>query len=400
MKLIKLCRMIEDVCTKTKRERWQREMSEPLRVAQVLGCVTGYGVENEVMRRCRTIDHNKIQFDFIANDDSTRIPRDEIELLGGHLYTVPSYQHLRRYLCALKQIFLQNKYHIVQSNIGTMSAFSLYVAKEVGVPVRIIDNHTTAAKGEGLKTMLKLVLRPFAKRYATHYAACSEHAATWMFGEQAVKEGKVAIIYPTIIPDNFAYNPAVRTEVRRELKIDGSFVVGHVGRFCYQKNQEFLIDIFHDIHEKRPNAKLMLIGDGETMHSAEEKIARLGLTGDVLLLGRRDDVNRLLQAMDVFIFPSRYEGLGLAVIEAQLAGLKVVASTELPLVTKVREDMTFLSLSDDAEQWAQEALRVDTDHRLCTGDFSRYDVAYRAKWFEQYYQELYKASEVKNHQDR
>ena len=360
-------------------------MDQPIRVAQILGDMNGYGVEQYLLNYYRYIDRAKIQFDFIVHESSLVIPREEIEALGGRVFLVPNYLHLRRYMAALEGLFRENRYPIVHAHIGTMSVFPLCAAKRAGVPFRVVHNHSTAALDEVKKSLLKYILRPFSKVYATHYAACSRHAAEWLFGRRTVERGDVKIIYTGIELERYRYDAAVRVQVRQELGLEGCFVVGHVGRFCTQKNHGFLIDIFRAIHERRPEARLLLVGDGETRPAAEEKLERLGLRDDALLVGRRDDAERLYQAMDVFLLPSLYEGLPLVTVEAQAAGLKAVVSTGVTEEAKVRDDMAFLELSAGAERWAEEALRADPAGRAYEGDYSAFDVTVQAKLLEQFY---------------
>lgn len=370
-------------------------METPVRIAKVLGTLTGYGVENGVMKSYRAMDRDKIQFDFFIHGNSTRVPYEKIEKLGGRVYVIPPYWHLKQYLTTLIRLFQENRYQIVHAHISTMSVFALYAAKKAGVPIRIIQNHSTAARGEK-KSMLKYALRPCAKLFATHYAAVSERAGAWLFGKRTMKRGQVTIFNPVIPIEKFVYNEALRTRVRDERNLHGKFVVGHVGRFCYQKNQPFLLDIFQAIHRRKPNALLMMIGDGETMSAMKEKAEKMGLRDSVLMLGHQDDVFPLYQAMDVFILPSRYEGLPGVTIEAQLAGLRVLTSTRVTPEAKVRDDMTYLPLSAGAERWAEEALRVNPENRACYGDFSSFDVDVQAKRMEQYYLELLGSLKARN----
>ena len=360
-------------------------MSQPIRVAQVLADMTGYGVERYVMNYYRYLDRDQVQFDFIAHESSTVIPREEIEQLGGRVFLVPSYHHPGQYIAALETLFRENQYPIVHAQIGTMALFPLLAAKRAGVPVRIVHNHATASLGEGKRSLLKYALRPFAKVYATHYAACSRHAAAWLFGQKAARQGQVEIFDPVSELDDYRYDETVQAQVRQELGLEGRFVVGHVGRFCRQKNHMFLVDIFQAIHRRRPEALLLLVGDGETRPAVEEKLARLGLGDDVRFLGHRNDAGRLYQAMDVFLLPSLYEGLPVVAVEAQAAGLKTVVSTAVTEEAKVRQDMAFLPLSAGAERWAEESLTADTLHRSQQGDFSPFDVTVQAKHLEQFY---------------
>lgn len=249
---------------------------EPMRVAQVVGKMKNGGVEAVVMNYYRHIDRSKVQFDFFVDEDSTWIPKDEIESLGGRVYIVPPYQKLHKYIPALIKLFKENDYKIVHAHLNTLNIFPLFAAKRAGVPIRICHNHSTAAKGETKKNVLKYTLRPFAKVYATHYAACSKYAGEWLFGKKSVERGEVTIFNNAIDLEKFKFDPKVRDEVRKELGIEDKFVMGHVGRFCYQKNQDFLIDVFQEVYKKNPNAVLLLVGDGKDRKRIEEKAKFLG----------------------------------------------------------------------------------------------------------------------------
>lgn len=255
-------------------------MMEPIRVAQVMGKMLFGGTESVVMNYYRHIDRTKVQFDFIADSDSRMpIPRqDEIERLGGRVFIVPPYQKLHEYIPALVRLFREQDYQIVHAHISTLNVFPLYAAKKAGVPVRISHSHTTAARGEWKKNILKYSLRPFAKTYATHYVACSKLAGEWLFGKKAMEQGKVTIFHNAIELDRYRYDERIRKGVRKELGIDDDkFVIGHVGRFCYQKNQEFLLDVFAEVQKQNPDAVLLLVGDGSDRKKIEEKARQLGL---------------------------------------------------------------------------------------------------------------------------
>ncbi len=363
-------------------------MDKQLRVAQVLGVMTGYGVEAFVMNHYRFIDRSKVQFDFFVNEDSTKVPYEEIEKLGGRVYRIPSYRRLGKYISTLTRIFRENRYQIVHSHVNTLSVFPLYAAKKAGVPIRVSQSHSSAARGEGKKNIAKNILRTFSRTYATDYAACSVSAGTWLFGKKATERGQVTVLHNVIDVKACVYDPDVRAQVRRQLELDGKFVVGHVGRFCFQKNQEFVLDIFKIVHECNSDSILLLVGDGETRDQLEKKAEKLGIRDRVIMLGNRDDVGRLYQAMDVLVFPSRYEGLPLVPVEAQAAGLKVVISTRISPEIRMRDGVVFLELSDPAERWAMEALRLNPGVREYRGDFSSYDMAFQAEEMERYYQAL------------
>ncbi len=366
-------------------------MSEVIRVAQIVGKMCNGGVENVVLNYYRNIDRNKIQFDFIVDEDSTNILKDEIESMGGRVFVVPPYQRINEYIPTLIEIFKENNYQIVHSHLNTLSIFPLYAAKKAGVPVRIAHNHSTAGKGETKKNILKYILRPFGKIFPTHLAACTEFAGKWMWGKRAVEKGAVQIFYNAIDLKKFKKDDAIRNAIRGELGLEGKFVIGHVGRFCYQKNQEFLIAIFREIYKKNKNAVLMLVGEGETEDKIKRLVYDMKLDDNVIFMGARHDVERLYQAMDVFVLPSRYEGLGMVAIEAQAVQLPVVASTEVPKEADITNSIRFLNLKSSSKEWANAILNIDVNEKNTDIHFSeKYDILKQVDKLEKYYERLVK----------
>ncbi len=331
---------------------------EPIRVGHIIGKWLGGGVESVVMNYYRHIDRSKIQFDFICDSDSTNIPYEEIEKLGGRVILVPPYQKVFKYIKELKKVFKENNYKIVHSHINTLSVFPLYAAKKAGVKVRIVHSHSTTNKKEKKKNLMKQVLRPLSKIYATDYFACSELAGRWLFGNKIYDEGKVFILNNAIDVENFAYNEKIRKEKRKELKIkDSTLVIGHIGRFVAQKNHTFLIDIFNEVHKKNKDSILLLVGQGPLMDEIKEKVNDLNLTKYVKFLGQRNDVNELYQAFDVFVLPSLYEGLPVVGVEAQASGLLCLLSDDMTKETKILDSTKFMSLNESANKWANKLLK-------------------------------------------
>lgn len=332
-----------------------KKKEEPIRIAQIVGKWLGGGVEAVVMNYYRHLDHDKIQFDFICDDDSTNIPYDEIEKLGGKVILIPPYQKVFKYQKELRRVLRDGKYKIVHSHINTLSVFPLYAAKKVGVPVRIAHSHSTTNKKEWKKNLLKQVLRPFSKKYATNYMCCSELAGRWLFGDKTYDEGKVYLLNNAIDLDKFKYDKKIRDKKRKELGIkEDTIVIGHIGRFVVQKNHTFLIDIFNQFHKKEKNSILLLAGQGPLQEEIKNKVRELGLDDSVRFLGQRNDANELYQAFDVFLLPSLYEGLPVVGVEAQASGLLCFFSDDMTKETKVLDSTVFMSLSNTAEEWTGE----------------------------------------------
>ena len=351
---------------------------KPIIVAQIMGKWVGGGVESVIMNYYRHLDHSKVQIDFICDEDSTRIPYDEIKKLGGRVFLVPKYQNLPKYLKALEKLFKENQYRIVHSNINTLSVFPLYAAKKAGVPIRISHSHSTSNPKEWKRNLIKNILRPFSKRYATDYFACSELAGRYLFGNKAFDHGKVKIIHNAIDIEKFKFDEVTRKKLRKGFGIkDSTIVIGHVGRFVQQKNHTFLVDVFNEYYKKNPDSKLLLVGSGPLEDEIKKKVERLGLKDSVLFLGQRDDINKLYSVMDVFCLPSLYEGLPVVGVEAQAAGLLCELSNDMTKEIKVLNTTRLMSLEKTPEEWAKTILedysklkRYNTTEEITKNNFS------------------------------
>ena len=367
-------------------------MIEPLRVLQIMGIVESGGVEAVIMNYYRHIDRSKVQFDFVMHKGGNTNYIDAVKSIGARVYEITPYtKNLFAFTYDIYKIIKNGHYDIVHSNMNSLSVFPLFAAWLAGARVRILHNHTTDTKAEGFRTVIKRALRPFAKMFANQYWACSKLAAEWMYGKQAVNSGKVTIINNAIDLNKFAFCQEKRNALRNELGLEGKFVVGHVGRFMKQKNHEFLIDIFAEVAKQEENAVLLLIGEGPLMVAIRKKVNELHLEKKVLFLGVRYDVADLYNVMDVFLFPSLYEGLGMVAVEAQVNGLPVVASTEVPNEAGITENIMWYSLNLEAKKWANEILRAERvafAETLKSMQESGFDISNEARKLEKMYLEV------------
>ena len=362
-----------------------------IRVAHIIGKMLGGGVEAVVMNYYRHIDRSRVQFDFIVDSDSILVPRDEIESLGGRVFEVPPYQRLFAYRRALMELFRQEQWPIVHSHINALSAFPLQVAKKAGVPVRIAHSHSTAGKGEHAKNAIKTVLKCFSNIYPTHRFACSEYAGQWLFDKHADFE----IIYNAIELDRYSFDAEVRAETRDELGLlSNQFVIGHVGRFVTQKNHVFLIYVFAEVLKRRPDAVLLLTGDGDLRPFIEHCAVERGIAEHVRFLGHRSDVERLYQAFDVFVLPSLYEGLGLVAVEAQRAGLPCYLSDQITREVDVTDSVNFLAIHN-ADSWADALVGLNTGRSRTVNEevFTNYNIEIAAKKLTEKYEAMIKRSQ-------
>lgn len=365
-------------------------MTEPIRVAQVVGKMVGGGVEAVVMNYYRHIDRSKVQFDFLVDSDSTLVPREEIESLGGRIFEIPPYQHAIEYQRELQSLFTQEGWKIVHSHINTLSVFPLRAAKKAGVPVRIAHSHSTSGKGEFAKNALKGFLKLFSTRYSTDLAACTEYAGKWLFGSS-----HFTVFNNAIDLSSFSFNRSIRDEQRDGLGAqDDTLVLGNIGRFIPQKNQLFLLDVFKAVYAQNPDSILVICGDGKLRPQAEEKARSLGIASAVRFLGQISNVQDVYQALDLFVLPSLYEGLGMVAIEAQVSGLPCICSERVPNEVALSGRCSFVPLSAGIEGWSNAILTTRTDvvnrsDPQASLGLESYDIFRAAPKLEEYYLKLF-----------
>ena len=363
--------------------------SKPIRVLQIMGIVCAGGVESVIMNYYRKIDKSKVQFDFVVHKKPLKSFVDEAEIMGAKVYEVTPYtKNIFAFTYEIYKIIKSGHYNIVHSNMNSLSGFPLLAAWLAGARVRILHNHTTDTRAEGLRTVLKRTLRPFAKMFANKYWACSKLAAEWMYGKQAVNSGKVTIINNAIDLTKYAFNQEKRNKLRNELGLEGKFVVGHVGRFMKQKNHDFLIDIFSEVVKQKHNAVLMLIGEGPLKESISAKVSFLHLQNKVMFLGVRNDVADLYNAMDAFVLPSLYEGLPVVGVEVQANGLPFLCSDKVTNEILISDSIKLLSLSIGATKWTNEILsakRTTFAETLKSMQKSGFDISNEAGKLEKMY---------------
>lgn len=359
-------------------------MSEPIRVLHVVTYMGRGGLETMLMNYYRHIDRDKIQFDFLVHRDFKANYDDEILSLGGKIYHVsrlnPFSLHYRH---ELDEFFKNHpEYKIVHVHQDCLSSFALKAAKKNNVLVRIAHSHN-ANQDRNIKYLIKRYFMRSIPSYATHLFACGKEAGDWMF-----QGFPYTIMNNAIETNQFKYNQSIRETVRNTLGIDSdTLVLGHVGRFFYQKNHDFLIDIFNEIHQMNRNVLLMLVGTGELEESIKEKVRKLNLTNHVMFLGSRNDVNQLMQAMDIFIFPSHYEGLPVTLVEAQASGLYIVKSDNVPSQCVMTPNMMSLSLNISPKEWAQQILDIHYE-RKDTSQYIKdagYDIQQNSHWLQDFY---------------
>lgn len=362
---------------------------EPIRVLHVVTYMGRGGLETMLMNYYRKIDKDKIQFDFLVHRDFKADYDQEILSLGGKIYRLPTLNPVSKtYQDKLNLFFkLHREYKIVHSHLDCMSAIPLKAAKNNGIPICIAHAHNSN-QTKDKKYFLKMLYKRSIPKYSDFLFACGEEAGKWMFGGK-----KFFVLNNAIDAAAYIYDKNKRGKIRKAFRVDQTtLIIGHVGRFAPQKNHMMLIEIYNTIKKKVPNSKLLLVGIGDLMDKIKSEVACRGLQDNVIFAGVRSDVPELLQAMDVFIFPSINEGLPVSIIEAQAAGLPCVISDGVPLECKKTDLIYQQRLKDSVDKWADAALKAAKIERRNTFDEivrSGFDVSYEAKKLEKFYQDCY-----------
>ena len=363
-----------------------------IRVLQVFHGMDCGGAETMIMNLYRHIDRTIVQFDFLVHTTKKCFFDDEIKQLGGNIYYVPYYKvtNGRQYKTALNQFFESHpEIKIVHGHLGSCAHIYLQIAKKYGC-FAIAHSHSTKPNGLSLKKILYRIFTYKTRRIADYFLGCSEEATNYRFGKKIAQSDICFVLKNAIDSKKYIYSDQNRTEIRSEFAIrKEDFVIGHIGRMDEGKNQTFLVDVFHNIYKKNRNSRLILVGSGYLKKELEEKVEQLGLKENVIFTGVRSDANKILSAMDVFVFPSLFEGLGIVAIEAQTAGLHVVCSDTIPKEVEVTSLVDFHSLNEPAETWANAVFKYSEPYVRSNMQQeiikAGYDIRTTAKWLENFY---------------
>lgn len=336
----------------------------PVKVLQVATIMNRGGLETMLMNYYRKTDQTKVKFDFMVHRPERGAYDEEIESLGGKIYRMPpihpgNFFGKNGYFGRLRRFFDEHKeYGIVHSHLDALSCFVLSAAKTGGVPVRIAHSHSTNYASNGLRKMFKTLSRARLRKegLCTNFFACSVEAGNFLFGEDIAASGNFKVVKNAIDTGRFKFDIAVRQKIRGQLGVGEEFIIGHVGRFDFPKNHGFLIEIFYEVLKSEPNSRLLLVGDGQLRPDIENRIKELNISDKVIFTGAAPNVNELLSAMDVFLFPSLFEGLPVAIVEAQAAGLPIIISSEVSREAAMTDLTTYTPLDGGAVLWAEKVL--------------------------------------------
>ncbi|MBQ3366828.1 MAG: glycosyltransferase family 1 protein [Acidaminococcaceae bacterium] len=368
--------------------------SLPVKVLQIGMTRNHGGLETYLLQQFRALDKTRVTYDFVnITGEYDIVAQEELIAAGCNVFAVNSrhknpVKHYWQWLTLLRKAHTQ--YDAIVLNTNSLEyVFPLFAAKLFGIPKRIIHSHNAGFENQ-IGLLRKLLIRfntVLLKHSATHYFACSQAAGRWMFGAEA----DFTVIHNAIEPDKFAFNDEKREKIRHQLELENAFVIGHAGRFSYQKNHGFLINVFAEVVKRKENAILLLIGDyvGDDTYwnQCKKQVAESGLTDKVRFLGARKDVPDLMQAMDCFVLPSRFEGLPLVGIEAQACGLPCFFSDKITREIGITEQAHFIDIKD-AKAWADKILSCCQNNRQRTDDEIKaagYDIAGEIEKVQQFY---------------
>ena len=335
-----------------------------IRVLHVMAAVgVPGGIQAVVHNYYKYINEDEIRFDFVVTSSKmTGFEKNFLRKKSEVYCVVPKRMDFFKHMVQLYDIIKTCKYDVIHVHHDCSSWITLFMAWLCGVKVRIAHAHNANVPMTSVKRIKKKIFSMLTRIFATGIFSCTAEAAIWNFGEKNYKKGKINVLRNAIFVDDYVYNEETRENIRNEFGLNGKFVIGNVARFSYQKNHEFLIDVFEKLYSENDSYRLLLVGDGENYANIKQIVKHKDLEDVVVFLGRRDDVADILQAIDAFVFPSRFEGLGMVVVEAQCSNLPCICSTAVPREVDLSDNIEFLPLND-IECWCKSIKKIKNSQR-------------------------------------
>ena len=336
-----------------------------VKVLQIVGGLHRAGTETWLLQVARRLDRSAIAMDFLVHGEERGAYEEELRDLGCHIVRTPMPAQWPAYVRCVGRAIDRGGYDIVHSHLQHFSGLTTFLASRRGVPTRIVHSHldTPPGSSQGLLATYPWAMQRLIRRYATHRIAVSQRAAIALFGADWWQQPNTAVMSCGIDLSPFLEPPAIALRASLGLRPE-ALVIGHVGRFVEQKNHEFLVAVAAEVMKQDPRAQLLLVGDGPLVPRIEQACIDRGIRGRTVFAGSRPDVAELLKAaIDVLVFPSRYEGLGLAVVEAQAAGVPCVISDVVPPEVEVLPELIhWQSLDEPPSAWAASVERAQRRH--------------------------------------
>lgn len=367
---------------------------KPIRILHMIGSLNIGGSQTMIINLYRAMDKRYVQFDFVLDHPEELELLSQVESMGAKVYFVPTFKgsNIGEVKTAWKALFQNNpEYKILHSHVRSYASIYLPIAKKCGLKT-IIHSHNTS-NGKGLNAFVKNILQYPLRYQADYFFGCSKEAIAWLFGKAIIKKKKYHILKNAIQLESFQFDLEARKEIRNKFGIsEKCILVGTIGRLTAQKNPDEIIKICKQLSQSQSSncqMKFIWVGNGELFDEIKNKLKAEDLYDFVIMTGARLDVNKILQAMDIFILPSLWEGLGIVAIEAQAAGLPTFCSDVIPREVAVSELCSFLPLGDP-NIWADRILNADLTRKDCSKNIieAGYDIKSTAQWLSEFYKKI------------
>lgn len=372
-----------------------------MRILHVSGICPDGGVKTFMFNYQQELFPNII-FDYLFFSDNEDEPFISLaKKMGSRIFQLPKIKisNLKSNYQKIDEIFsfYSKEYSTIHIHSPNIAFLCCPLAEKHGIKNRIIHSHATAFSDSFFKSIRNYFLCINLNKKANCFCACSQAAGDFLFGKNT--KG-VSIIKNGIDCDKFVFNSNVRNKVREEMNLKDSFVIGHIGRFEFQKNHDFLIHIFSEVLKEKKNSILLLVGTGSRINNIKKQVEKLNIKDKVLFLGEREDVNEIIQAMDVLVLPSYFEGLPIVSVEAQCAGLPCVFSTSISREAQLTDEVKWINLKDSVSTWANEIIKVNTNRKRRNNmEIIRengYDIKLEKTKLEKLYLNLERSANVEN----
>lgn len=366
---------------------------EPIRVLHNIASLHFGGAQAFLMNVYNNIDREKVQFDFVVTPEEKKDLYEQVEQMGGRIFVCPKYTGKNHFAyCRWWNDFFAEhpEYHVIHGHVRSTASIYLKIAKKYGL-VTIAHSHSTS-NGSGISAIVKNIMQLPIRHTADYLFACSDKAGKWLYGEKATKQPNYRMIPNGVDLKRFAFHEEKRRQMRNQLKItEDTFVVGHIGRITVPKNHQFLVELFAAYHTENPKSRLLLVGDGELFEAVQQQCTQLGIREAVIMVGSKTNTEDYYQAMDIFVFPSLWEGLPVSVVEAQANGLVCLLSDVITRDVDLTDQVKYLSLNEKS-RWINEIARACPKPRTAATPENRrklqpFDASVVAKQLQDFYLE-------------
>lgn len=365
-----------------------------MKILYILASLNSGGVSKLLYDYCSRMSDD-IKFDFVITDPNEGILEKKFMELGGRIYRIPQFrQSIIRHNRHLKKIIKNGQYDIVHDNCDYRAYFSMLYAKKYGVHVRIAHTHRTSLPSSRIGQIVARFFIKKIKREATELFSCGQYAGITIWGKDAWNKNRIHIMTNAIDCNRYQFSLETRYRIKKELGLNNSYVIGTVGRLVCAKNHSFILNVFAQVKDELDNAKLLLIGDGVLFNDIKKLIEEKKLTNDVFMLGQREDVSDLLNAMDVFVLPSLYEGLPIVLVEAQVNGLPALVSNLVTDEVKYSDMIQYLPIDKGNEEWKYKLISGELHRYECPKELDKYDIQSSVLLLEEYYRKLLEEKQI------